>query len=70
MALRAWVRWGFHPQTPDKGLRPLTPCALRAGFKQLSEHSIPYSHLRKKEQPSQAALLHSIHYLVGTTEVP
>ena len=24
------LRWGFHPQTPDKGLRPLTSCSLRA----------------------------------------
>ena len=41
------VRWGFHPHFPDKGLRPLTPCSLRAGFK-------PQSSIGYEKAPAKA----------------
>ena len=34
---------GFHPHTPDKGLRPLTSYSLRVCFKMLSQISIPFT---------------------------
>ena len=49
-------RWGFHPQTPDKGLRPLTPFTLRAYPRCLRVIISLYIPKKKSAKPRSAPL--------------
>ncbi|MBQ4265591.1 MAG: hypothetical protein IJB85_08775, partial [Clostridia bacterium] len=44
------LRWGFHPQAPDKGFHPLTLLRFAAVSRLLNELSIPKANKKEREQ--------------------
>jgi len=60
-SLRAWGRWGFHPQTPDKGFHPLTLLCFAPVFR----YFFPYSKGYFTPHCARSASINSITRMVS-----